>query len=268
MHDIHKAFKIHNKVVLTTTDSGSNFVKAFKVFGIDLNLNSLNELNIIVPTVEEEKEEDIEYISIDNILDVALDVEDATGFQLPPHRRCITHTLNLVATTDIEKWISSNAHTSNIKTLKTIFRSCLAKCTKLWSKQNQSSIVAEQIYEQFTFHLKVPNKTRWNALFDALTQIKKIFLQSQGIDMFNKIMDFCELTRFTQQEIQFISEYCDIMEPIATSLDFLQGEKAMYLGFTLPVLHALKKKMLLREKNNLLFCKPLVQCILTSIDKR
>jgi len=127
IHDIHKEFKIHNKVVLTTTDSGSNFIKAFKVFGTDLNLNSLNELNIIVPTVEEEKEEeDIEYISIDNILDVALDVEDATGFQLPPHRRYITHTLNLVATTDIEKWISSNAHTSNIKTLKTIFRSCLA----------------------------------------------------------------------------------------------------------------------------------------------
>lgn len=127
IHDIHKEFKIHNKVVLTTTDSGSNFIKAFKAFGTDLNLNSLNELNIIVPTVEEEKEEeDIEYISIDNILDVALDVEDATGFQLPPHRRYITHTLNLVATTDIEKWISSNAHTSNIKTLKTIFRSCLA----------------------------------------------------------------------------------------------------------------------------------------------
>ncbi|KAF0745802.1 Uncharacterized protein FWK35_00022683 [Aphis craccivora] len=40
-------------------------------------------------------------------------------------------------------------------------------------------------------------------------------------------MDFYELTRFTQQEIQFISEYCDIMEPIAISLDFLQGEKAI-----------------------------------------
>jgi len=40
--------------------------------------------------------------------------------------------------------------------------------------------------------------------------IKKIFPQSQGIDMFNKIMDFCELTHFSQQEIQFISEYYDI----------------------------------------------------------
>lgn len=57
------------------------------------------------------------------------------------------------------------------------------------------------------------------------------------------------------------------MEPIATSLDFLQGESRMYLGYTLPVLHTLKKKnILIKEKNNLIFCKPLVQPLLSSID--
>lgn len=33
LDDIHCAYRIRGKVVRTTTDSGSNFIKAFNVFG-------------------------------------------------------------------------------------------------------------------------------------------------------------------------------------------------------------------------------------------
>ncbi|XP_061485693.1 uncharacterized protein LOC133386088 [Rhineura floridana] len=32
LHDVHVQYRIHNKVMCTTTDNGSNFVKAFRVF--------------------------------------------------------------------------------------------------------------------------------------------------------------------------------------------------------------------------------------------
>lgn len=40
-------------------------------------------------------------------------------------------------------------------------------------------------------------------------------------------MDFNTLPRILNEEAVFINEFCDIFGPVAESLDFLQGEKAM-----------------------------------------
>ncbi len=37
MNDIHSEYEIRDKVVCTTTDNGSNFLKAFRVFGAENN---------------------------------------------------------------------------------------------------------------------------------------------------------------------------------------------------------------------------------------
>jgi len=45
--------------------------------------------------------------------------EEPGHFTLPPHLRCASHTLNLISTVDIEKWLTV--------TNKTIYRSATAK---------------------------------------------------------------------------------------------------------------------------------------------
>lgn len=55
-------------------------------------------------------------------------------------------------------------------------------------------------------------------------------------------MDFSSLPRFLPEDAVFINEFCDIFGPIADSLDFLQGEKSMYMGYLLNL-------TCIREKN-------------------
>jgi len=49
-------------------------------------------------------------------------------YELPPHERCAALTLNLVASLDVEKSLSS------LSLSKQIFRSSFAKCTILWTR--------------------------------------------------------------------------------------------------------------------------------------
>lgn len=69
--EINSRFEIRSdQVVATVTDNASNFVKAFKEFGIS-------------------EDDDFEDIAIDN-----------DDFKLSKHIRCASHTLNLIATSD------------------------------------------------------------------------------------------------------------------------------------------------------------------------
>jgi len=77
-----------------------------------------------------------------------------------------------------------------------------------------------------------------------------------GKNKLNQVLDFNTLPRILNEKALFISEYCDIFGPVAESLDFLQGEKAMYMGYPLPTLNALKKKIKSRQ------CKPMTHCTL------
>lgn len=70
----------------------------------------------------------------------------------------------------------------------------MANLFKLWSKQNQSQLLQLEVY------LKVPNKTCWNSLFNALIQIKNL-IASHDIAKFHDIMNFCALNRLFQTEM-------------------------------------------------------------------
>ncbi len=81
LNDIHSEYGIRNKVVRTTTDNGSNFLKAFQVFSGDKNNNEAEEAE---KEDEEgnEMEEGVEFVDVTSILDE----NDGFEFKLPKHQ--------------------------------------------------------------------------------------------------------------------------------------------------------------------------------------
>jgi hypothetical protein len=131
--EMHKEFKISSKVNLTITDNGSNFLKAFRMFqakdaGNERASNEASDEDCF----EEEEEDDFVLVDIGEIIESHIctseaarvsksngssggqmdgledgsdpdDEEEVERIILPPHMRCTCHTLNLIATTDVEK---------------------------------------------------------------------------------------------------------------------------------------------------------------------
>ena len=88
-------------------------------------------------------------------------------YELPPHWRCAALTLNLVASTDVEK------HMSSCSLPKSVYQSSFAKCTALWNKTRRSTVAADIMQEKLNRKLLVPSPTRWNSYYDAVTRIVK-----------------------------------------------------------------------------------------------
>ncbi|KAF0704577.1 Uncharacterized protein FWK35_00037648, partial [Aphis craccivora] len=248
--------------VATTADCWSKGKRGY--LGVTchwINSNSLQRHSVSLACSHEN--EDVEIINLFDILENITHEQEDSFIQLPPHFRCASHTLDLIAKNDIDKMVQSSD-----TTFKNCYRKALGKCSSLWTKQNMSNIVAEKIHDTLEVYLKTPNKTRWNCTYDSLLQIQNILIGSNGHNKMNNIMDFCEIQRFTNQEIQLIQEYCEVMTPLAESLDFLQGEESMFMGYLLPTLYALDKKLIILQQKTMKFCGPLIKTVRTSIQTR
>jgi hypothetical protein len=175
MTDIHCKFGIQDKITRTTTDNGSNYVKAFVQFGeTPAALPALD-----VPVVEEdpdvqlegpvlsqfaEETEDPVYFDVENCLVMDVTVH---AYKLPAHMRCSSHTLNLVSSRDADKAMSDEA-------FATIANAAMTKARKLWNAQSRSSVQADVIQEELKRRLVVPNATRWNSIFDSIVVLNSI----------------------------------------------------------------------------------------------
>lgn len=165
LNDIHAEYDIRGKIVRTTTDNGSNFIKAFKVFGEDGN----NNAGALVQEEEEEEEEadkdeeEVEFVDVSSLLDE----DDGFEFQLPKHQRCACHILNLIATADASKAVSNDAY-------KKLYYSTFGKCNALWNKCSRSSTAAETVEDACSLQLVRPNATRWNSVFMAVERLLRI----------------------------------------------------------------------------------------------
>lgn len=110
----------------------------------------------------------------------------------------------------------------------------MKKCSSLWSKASRPKS-SEIIFETIGVHLSYPVTTRWNSLFDSLTKI--LIFKEKLDELCNKL----GLLKFNISDINYMDEYCKMMAPVSSSIDFLQGQN-IYYGYTLPCLITLRNK--------------------------
>jgi hypothetical protein len=254
-------FHIHNKTIKTVTDNGSNFCKAFRLFSNNLSVDEDPVDNETTEANDDNDSDEIEPILITGILREQNDDNDESeSYSLPPHHKCTAHTLNLVATKDA---LDAEKDAS----YKKLSRSTFAKCQALWNKQSRSPLAADTIKDKCGVYFILPNATRWNSTFDAMQGLVKIGEQNLLL-----LCDALGVQKFRPPEILFISEYCRVMNPVAASLDKLQSEKQMYMGYLLPTLTILKQRLLVLQNavgnEGLRFCVPLAKSLLLGVETR
>lgn len=139
LNDVHTEFNIRDKIVRTTTDNGSNFIKAFCLQGQEEENNNQErprDLDQDQSSEEEEEGQDgnIAFIEAATLLNE----DDGLEYQLPKHHRCACHLLNLVSTVDV-------AEANTNVNYKRLSRSAFSKCWGLWNKSGRSTSAAEVI---------------------------------------------------------------------------------------------------------------------------
>ncbi|XP_039869317.1 uncharacterized protein LOC120722387 [Simochromis diagramma] len=222
IENIHSSYGLLNKVVATVTDNGSNFVKAFQVYHPVTESDDETEEEESSP-----KDDDVTFSDLSEIL--SAENESDGQLSLPPHRRCASHTINIICTRDVEKHLTTNAES------RAVYRSTTAKCTALWTKSSRSTLASETVEEISKRKLLIPTSTRWNSFFDAVKRIAEI-----PMGELNTLCTKLGLKYFKDQEYQFLHEYCMAMKPLTAALDILQGDCPY--GTLLPTLEVLMQK--------------------------
>ena len=123
----------------------------------------------ILPTSmeDDEENEEVTFENLDDLITLPGIEVDLTQleYELPPHERCAAHTLNLVASSDVDKYISSSPST------RSIYRSSFAKCSALWNKARRSKIASDNMKDKFKKKLLIPSLTRWNSYYNAVLRV-------------------------------------------------------------------------------------------------
>nr|XP_014269066.2 uncharacterized protein LOC106676613 [Maylandia zebra]XP_024654147.1 uncharacterized protein LOC106676613 [Maylandia zebra] len=253
LDDIHCQYKIRGKVVRTTTDGGSNFVKAFHMFGAQNDAD------------EAEDEADPETIDLTDHIDyheasAILDEDSGLEYQLPPHQRCACHLLNLVATTDAALAESMN------ETYKRLSRATFAKCQAIWNKTGRSHLANEVVEDKCELQIIRPNATRWNSTYLAIERIIRI-IDEKGEDAIRSICEEFKVKMLSPAEVAFLREYCTTMKPLVKASNILQSESTSFMGWLLPVIQQLLSK-LSRLETSSKTCVPLIRALQNGLQKR
>ena len=259
LEKIHKEYRIDGRIVRTTTDSGSNFVKAFTVFGEKTEVNVERE-------EDEDSDLDHEDLSGTEAFDVADTFEqnqDSDEYFLPRHQRCSCHLLNLIATKDSLRAETDAAY-------KKLSRAAFAKCNALWNKFDRSSKTVETVNDTLGLGLKRPNQTRWNSTFMAVERLVKL-IGKNGEETFQTVCEKLDVSKFSRNELTFLHDYVKAMGPLAKALNILQSQMKMYMGYLAPTISKLRE-MLVEQSSAVSpspsTCKPLLHALIDGLDSR
>ncbi|KAK0153174.1 Zinc finger BED domain-containing protein 1 [Merluccius polli] len=191
----------------TTTDNGSNFVKAFRVFGQQDENN--NEELVAEGTIEEEE--------VGEDCDASDGEEEVEWMWKPFWRKMMGFSIscrNIIV--DVDRANKTEAY-------KKLSRSAFSKCQALWNKASRSPQNAELIEEHCKLHLVQPNSTRWNSSFVAVERVVRI-IRDQGEGSVRTVCAALNVPMYSPADIVFFGEYVTTMSPVAKSLNILQGE--------------------------------------------
>lgn len=251
LESIHLSYNLDNKkIVGSVTDNGSNFAKAFKEFG----------LKFVTSIVDEGQSSD----SDDELQELSFETLNSEGdhekyLPLPKHYRCASHTLNLLATSDANSVINSNA------SLRTKHEKVLKKCSILWNKASKPKS-AEIIKAVLGHTLSYPCVTRWNSFYKSISQILEEKQKTAELALKLGLKDN-EIMKDT--DIQYLEEYCTILKPVAEALNFLQGQNYTFYGYLLPTILSLKVKLdRIKSEININNMKIVLNKIIESLLKR
>jgi hypothetical protein len=262
--EVHSSFNLPlAKITCTVTDNASNFNKAFVTFKAPVTEDSQDEefedQDYDAEPDSEEPIDDVQLFDISAILSNSDDHDsdtESSDIYLPPHKKCVAHTLNLIATTDAEKAFKTPAYSK-------IHNGSFGKCQGLWNAVHRSSKAADAVKEICgSKGLLFPCATRWNSRYDAVSRL---------LELREKLPAMCDalkLPKLTQSELDFLAEYETVLQPLARTLDFLQGEKGCFFGMLLPKLTQLRNKLSLIRDGNLVHTKPLVAEIINGLSSR
>jgi len=224
------SFGLSSKVTSTVTDNGSNFVKAFATFAITVQDNLE-----LTDSEEDDFEEEVSFSDVEELMmpDQGDSQDDFTQvhYDLPPHQRCAAHTLNLIANTEVDKFLSSSTAS------RCVYRSAFGKCMALFNKASHSSVASDQLQGKLKRKLLVPCRIRWNSYYDAIERVVE-----NPLDDLNELCTKIGLRTFSEREMTFLKDYCSVVKPLAEGLDILQSQKNCYYGTLLPTLFTIIKK--------------------------
>lgn len=173
---------------------------------------------------------------------------------LPRQIRCACHTLSLVATTDAKRAKETPA-------FERVNASVMSKCTALWncSRRPHSS---EIIVSILGHSLKTPCATRWNSLYDSIQAL----LSSK-----EKLRECCnklKLQIFQERDFSFMTEYCDVLQPIASALSRLQAQSDCFYGELVPTLFTIRSRLEEKACMKYAYCKPLLLAVMDGFLRR
>jgi hypothetical protein len=85
-------------------------------------------------------------------------------------------------------------------------------------------------------------------------------------DVIIPVLNALYVTPLSVNQVNFIEDYCSVMQLLTCALDILWEEQNIYIGHLLPTLVSLEKLKML--KPTLKYAGPLVDAVLAGIDKR
>jgi hypothetical protein len=229
--DVHAKYGIDSAVAHVVTDNGSNMIKCAEVGFLEEKWKELQEEGSLDDLT-------IEFTDVDEILQAEVEVSD----ELPSSHRCASHTLNLIADYDLNKFVASlptstargGCENSNFKKL---YRELESKTTALWNAIGRSNNACDEMDKVLGGRLVMKNDTRWNSKYDALKSIKKF-----GQFKINQLMTSLDIPPITSSQWKWLLDFISYMGPMAKGLDILQGDN-VGAGYVIPSVRAIKTKI-------------------------
>lgn len=98
--------------------------------------------------------------------------------------------------------------------------------------------------------------------------IKTSLLVLFSASALDKICEALKLPKFARTEMEFLAEYKATVEPLAITLDGLQGDEHCYYGMLLPKLTQLRYRLEKLQMSTLQYCGALVNALLVGLTTR